>query len=420
VLDDKKAYKVDKNSPDTSFVRFGLWDHAYDASGNIANDIDESKNFIGADTRRFYFRVTDSSATGNFVTVKWKTLLRTKADDDAPASQEVHLIRDPTAPHVFVSRALMLVTDDTDADQPTDTGLAAPLPTGKKNRGESNHRIRRATISGYIKVDYTSASGATTSVELPVFKRTPDERKRLKVRVIRYKNSATDATDAYINAQFDRANKRWNQVGLLVEKGNVTDRNIPVGALDPAKSYPGSANNAEEVIVLNDLIPITPDNTLTVVFVSLSGANAYATIGQRTKVTLGDRYFIFINTTLDLENLTLAHELHHVLFNRFDTNTDRQYFAFNTNPPTAYGLPLPDVRIYRRIHNLHTSDPDNDPGNANIINWMRRRRTSRFPIGNGMGAATATTGNTLVTGFAEQPRARPRPPSRPQAPRKSP
>ena len=55
-------------------------------------------------------------------------------------------------------------------------------------------------------------------------------------------------------------------------------------------------------------------------------ANAYATTFERVPIpllgggplTLGDRYFIFINSALNLQDETLAHELHHVLFNRGD------------------------------------------------------------------------------------------------------
>jgi hypothetical protein len=64
-------------------------------------------------------------------------------------------------------------------------------------------------------------------------------------------------------------------------------------------------------------------------------------------------------------------------------------------PPIA----LPDRRIYRRVQNINSPDPNNDPANDNTINWFRRARTVRYPPAAGLGAATATTGNTLVRNF---------------------
>jgi hypothetical protein len=150
---------------------------------------------------------------------------------------------------------------------------------------------------------------------------------------------------------------------------------------------------------LNDVISITPDNTVTAVFVRLSGTNAYTTLNQRTAVALGGRYFMFIRTPLDLNDDTLAHELFHVLFNRGDVAVADRFFTFNTNPPTTLANPSPDVRTYRRIQDLHSPDPDNDPANSNIVNWARRRRTDRFPIAPGTSPATSSTGNNLTEAF---------------------
>jgi hypothetical protein len=397
IRDQDRDRTVDERDPVLTFVRFGIWDNAYDAAGNVRNAAAENQNFVGDDVRRFYFRVRDPAA-GASVTINWKTLKSDKSDDDAPASQALTLVETRAGSRVFVSRAVMLVTDDTDARQATDSGLAAPLPdVGSRTRGQSNHRLRRASIEGFVKAEYAPAGGGPKAeVERPVFNRDPDERRRVSVRVINYN---TSATAAYIGAQFARANQRWNQVGIQIDALATVDRPIPAAALDATGQYGGSANNANEAAALNDLIPITPDNTVTAVFVPLSGANAYATIGQRTTVTLADRFFIFINPNLNLENVTLAHELHHVLFNRFDSATARQFYTFNTSPPPA-GTALPDVRIRRRIHNQHSPDPDNDAANANVLNWARRTRTARFPVADALtSVATATTGNTLAQAF---------------------
>jgi hypothetical protein len=397
IIDKDKNQVVDENEPTTKFVRFGLWDQAYDGAGNVQNGAAEASNFIGSDFRRFYFRVHDPFAAGPSVNINWKTLKADGSDDDAPASLVLTLQETRAGSKFFVSKAVMLVTDTTDRDQPTDSGLAAPLPdVGVRNRGQSNHRLRKGAIDGSVKAEYTSARSGLVSVTVPVFNRSPDERRRVSVAVINYN---TSATAAYITGQFDHANTHWNRVGIQIDAQATVNRPIPAGALNGAGQYAGSLDNAAEQAALADLIPITADGTLTVVFLPLSGANAYATVGQRTSSALQNRFFIFVNNTLALTDETVAHELHHVLFNRFDIAVARQFYTFNTNPPSAFGVALPDVRIYGRVQNLNSADPDNDAANNNIINWAKRVRTARFPIGAGTSAATATTGNTFAQVF---------------------
>ena len=397
ILDDDKDHVVDEKSPTADFVRIGLWDQAYNASGDVKNTAAEADNFVGSDFRRFYFRVTDSSVAARFVTIQWKTIKNDKSDDDAPASLDLTLQATHFGSKVFVSKAVMLVTEDTDRAQATDSGLTAPLPdVGARNQGQSNHRLRRAGIEGFVRGEYKAAGFPLAAVELPVFKRSPDERRRVSVSVINYDGSATAA---YIADQFTHANQHWNRVGIQIDPGATVDRPSPPGVLNGAGFYTGSADNAPEQAALKDLIPIADDGTLTVVFVPLRGANAYSTIAQRNRSALGDRYFIFMNTTLALTDETLAHELHHVLFNRFDTAVARQFFTFNTTPPGSFGVALPDDRIYGRVQNLNSGDPDNDAANDNIINWARRKRSARFPIAAGTSAATVTTGNNFATQF---------------------
>lgn len=491
-------------APALAFCRFGLWDNAYDAAFNVVNAVAEAGNFVGADKRKFHFRVRGPGGLAS-VSVDWKTLNADRVtDDDAPApAVPGDLPLSITLPPIaagsasFISRGLMLVTDDTDRDFPTDSGLNAPFDTGLRNIGKSNHRTRRAKIDGFVHVQFQPAPGQSHRIVVPVFDRavrftttsatnvavgtqvitptatsgtaptgarwsikvgsrltidtganqeevvvtavtvttftanftrahngtvtpfaiagTTDERRRVAVQVIRYLNPANPAfpvaTPANIAGQFQHANDRWNQVACQIDPGGTVDRQIPVGALNPAGLYGGSANNAFEQAALSDLIPITPDNTATVVFVAKNGSNAYATTFQRNPIpqpvgpalTLGDRHFIFINAGIDPAGDTLAHELHHVLFNRGDNGVGQPFFTFNTNPSSSFGLPLPNVTVRRRVHNFHTADPDNDPNNDNVINWVRRVRTIRFPLvgtlGNLNPAADATTGNRLNQDF---------------------
>ena len=481
-------------APGLRFVRFGLWDQAYEAAAphNLKTAADEANHFIGRDARRFHFRLRDANQHGS-ANVDWNTLRSDRATvDDAhtspPNSAAITLMSTPPGSRVFVSRAVMLVVDETDVQQGTESGLAAPLDTGVRAVGSSNHRTRRASIDGFVRTEYRPQPGVLLRLLHSVFDRsapfsttaaasiaagtqlvtpaamsgttngvrwsirsgatlvvgggasqetvhvtlttattftatfanahagpvpiagTADERRRLHCQVVRYTNPADPgfpvATAANIAGQFQHANDRWNQVGLRVDPAATTDRPIPAAALDAAGLYGGSAAAADQPMeraVLADLIPITPDDSLTVVFVAKSGGNAYSVTFPRpaaTQALIANRHFVFINVGLSPNGDTLAHELHHVLFNRGDNGVERQYFTFNTNPSAGYGLPLPNVQVRRRLHNHHTADPNNDPNNDNVVNWMKRVRSARFPIAGDLNpAADATTGNRLTEDF---------------------
>lgn len=424
VLDDNDDHVVDGGAPVATALMFGLWDSAYHPSGHpsagdVRNGASEADNFVGDDHRRFYLRVNDPGATGTTVTARWRTVTAAGANDDAPASQAVTLTETSSGSKIFVSRALMLVSDDVDARQPTHSGFTTGADAGLRNRGQSNHRLRRAALDGSVVAEYTPAGGGSgVTVTLPVFQRSPDLRRRLNVRVVFYGLTGLQRLIAVATLflQFRNANNRWAQVGLRIDSGDIVDRPIPAGAQDSNGNYDGLGGNAAEHVALDDLIPLTPDNTVTLVYTRMpsvrddgqDAVNAYATLFHRTRTgthpPLDDRYFIFQHFAVPLENQTLPHELHHVLFNRGDTDVERRFFTFNTNPPDSFGVPLPDVRIYRRIQMLHSADPNSDPPNDNILNWVRRRRTQRFnQPGNRLpaplDAPDATTGNILVGSF---------------------
>jgi hypothetical protein len=399
IEDSNSNHQGDANDSATSFVRFGLWDNAYTAQAAtpadrstlaVRNGQPEADNFVGSDSRRFYIRVADAmrNADPNVAeqfTVEWYTQTVAHAADDRPADARITLVETGPNTGVFCSRGVMLVATDLDANYPTNTGLASQ--PGLAARGTSNHRTRRAAIDGYAAFDWSFPAVGTLTRTATVFNRNPDERRRLAVRVVNY-TTAAPATAAYIQAQFDHAQGLWTPAGVLLEPGPMLARPVPPGMLNAAGEYPvpplGAADTANEVAALADLIPITPDNSLTVVFVPMSGSNAYTTVFRRTRTALGNRFFIFVDENLNLNCEALGHELFHALYNRGDEATTQQFLTFNTEDPQRYAVPLPDVRVYRRFH-------------PSTIDWVRLQRSGgRFPIGAGTGAPTPTTGNTLV------------------------
>jgi hypothetical protein len=205
ILDSNNDFAVDKNEPVATFVRMGIWDHAFDPdNGNLFNTAPENKNFVGSDSvgkeaRRFYFRVTDQFArTQSEVTVKWRTELAAGGNDDAPASQDITLSK-TADPGVFVSRAVFLVAEDTDKSQATDSGLLAGNPDqGQRSSGQSNHRLRKVTVDdshtlldAKLVAEYRSVIGGKPSIAtVPLFNRAPEERLRIKVHLVNVKNVA--------------------------------------------------------------------------------------------------------------------------------------------------------------------------------------------------------------------------------------
>jgi hypothetical protein len=183
-----------------TFVRIGLWDHAFDTtSGSLHNAQAEAANFVGADSRHFFLRVRDAAASGE-VQVAWRTVFAsTGADDDARAQPDVTLTESSAASHVFLSRALMLVTSDVDRNQATHSGLSAGhADAGLRTNAQRNHRLRRTRIDATHQLDSATATlyGAAgpapqrARITAPAFRRTPEDRRRVRVHLVNVRRTA--------------------------------------------------------------------------------------------------------------------------------------------------------------------------------------------------------------------------------------
>jgi outer membrane protein OmpA-like peptidoglycan-associated protein len=177
-------------APALTFTRLGLWDNAFRAPGDpkglIFNEELEADNFTGADSRRFHIRITDATAkNAGHVQVDWKTLDQNNNDFDAPATKDITLVETPANSGVFISRGLMLVTDADDQNQPTHSGLSGALPDAglTVNKGARNHRIRLASMLGSIRIEYKPAPAVVLPLQLPVFQRNPETRRRVRLQI---------------------------------------------------------------------------------------------------------------------------------------------------------------------------------------------------------------------------------------------
>lgn len=310
VVDSDGDFRATTADAATSFVRLGIWDFAFrlaaDAFGAINtlyNEQDQARlaaspnpdNFIGRDSRRFYYRLTDAARNANAATaeeyaLEWYT---TEADgvtnQDFPATNRTVTLTE-TGPNtgVFVSQALMVVADTVDRDQVTNTGLTAH--PGNAAYNAANHRVREAkNPDGRVVAKYQSMDAATpaTLLKTPLFQRAPEERRVMTVRVFNFQdplNLGTPATPAAtVNTVTQLLKERYIPLGIRVEivHNPATDViSLPAGStvnLNNVGSFTGSfgtlAPSADQQALINlvrAVDPATPANanTLYLVFVS--------------------------------------------------------------------------------------------------------------------------------------------------------
>jgi hypothetical protein len=257
ILDNNNNQVVDASEPVATFVRMGIWDHGWDpANGTLRNNEPEAQNFIGLDSvgteaRRFYFRVRDEDATGQpQVQVRWRTEFGAGGNDDAPPSQIISLL--PTSdPQVFVSRAVFLVGDVIDRDQATNSGLpAANADAGSRNRGASNHRIRKVTVDATHVLDTNivgeyrpAASAVNVVVKLPLFNRGPDERRRIRVHLVNVRDAVGGTPvlgAARRQATSDIIRNIYATCGIFAEVDEIVI-DPPASCINWSTRYPASA-----------------------------------------------------------------------------------------------------------------------------------------------------------------------------------
>ena len=222
VQDSNSTHIIDMTDQPLSYVRFGLWDNAFDNS-NVNNPVvkngnDEASNFVGSDSRRFYIRIVDPSAIGDptivqKVTANWFTQIPGGSRDDdgnlqgQPAGIDtVTLTETAAGSGIFVSKALMLVSDDVDNAFATNTGLTGGVNAGI---GAPDHRLRRAALGDQMCFSYTPAiaGSETATVSVPIFNHStdptqPDIIKNLNVHIVNTAGGGTGALpidSTYIN-----------------------------------------------------------------------------------------------------------------------------------------------------------------------------------------------------------------------------
>jgi len=217
------------------FLSPGRWDYAFrllsDANGlakTLYNEQDDRNNFIGRDTQRFFVRINDPAANLDpnaaeeipSAQFSWYTVQKDgKTDVDHPANSTMVLSETGLNTGIFASPSLLLVTDQPDADQETNTGL--PAHPGKAGPGDTNHRTRRiSTIDDVAVFHYQSLlpSAPGHDLKVPLFPRgAMDFRRTVTLHLFNFKDSANaipETSQATIDNMLQALRERFAVMGI--------------------------------------------------------------------------------------------------------------------------------------------------------------------------------------------------------------
>ncbi|MDZ7290072.1 MAG: Ig-like domain-containing protein [candidate division KSB1 bacterium] len=165
----------------TDHVQVARWDNAYDQFMQV------SDNFIDFDPERFFVRVTDLSKNTapeavDKVTTKIGTLTANGDLDDNPT--EIELFETGNNTGIFDSKSQLLMSEDLPFVEVTDDGFPAyDGISGIVTDDAPNDRTHRATRDGSVKAEYELPDGGKCLSTVSVCQRSPDERRRLEIRV---------------------------------------------------------------------------------------------------------------------------------------------------------------------------------------------------------------------------------------------
>jgi hypothetical protein len=244
-------------NPASKSVRIGLFDGAYirdfrpglgpvDPHGNFGkpdqdirspilnemNELTETRNFVGSDTRRFIIRVRHESAEGvqtlpdgrRYVTARWFTRHPNGAVlDDNRGSAEITLVEQ--GPGDYRSMGLMMVTWPEDRDLATHCGIRNRYPAGNEKRayGETDHRLRQAGMFCETVVMYPiSPSPNVEQRHLVARAFVPADRRTLRLNVFVGRRSGTTPTPVatpadVFNLGLQRMKYIYESIGVCVQ-----------------------------------------------------------------------------------------------------------------------------------------------------------------------------------------------------------
>lgn len=185
------ARTIGTSEPAATSVDFGLWDHAYDPTGTVITSADVAQDFISGDSRRFYFRVRHAEAAGSkFVTMEWWALYADNKRLDSPSVPTLTLTE--IEPGVFVSSAVMLVSERSDVYQATHSQLTDPQVKPQfdpRYHEASDHRLRLGSMFGKVEARYPAGGDVKVRATVGIF---TGRRRQCSVQVFVIRNAFAD------------------------------------------------------------------------------------------------------------------------------------------------------------------------------------------------------------------------------------
>ncbi len=355
-------FSIDAGDNAKLFVRVGLWDNAFrrvadpfGVVGTLYNQQDDARiaatgnpeNFIGRDSRRFYFRIQNPSANSDPAVTEeiplgsfdWYTLKSDGTDDDRPRNNaSLSLIETGANTGVFLSPAVMCVVDTIDRNQPTNTGMAAHA--GLANYNQANHRSREVSSpDGSVECKYlpTGAGGQELKLKLPVFRRNPEFRRVMTVRAFNFADPLNTGIagipQALIDDHLSIIEDLYVPAGVRVETSYdpaTNSLNLPMGStinLNNIAGFTGSygtlapsLDQASLISLVRAIEPATPANVNTI-FVLFIGQFMGGDHGQSFPDgwlpggSMANNFVFVAGSHPTLDPTTAAHEVGHLLYN---------------------------------------------------------------------------------------------------------
>jgi hypothetical protein len=437
MLDTNGDFRASPGDIESLYVQLGLWDFAFrvnaDANGaanTLYDEQDDPNNFVGRDSHRFYYWLNDPAAnTDNgkieeipLANLQWYTRKPDKVtDEDHPANAGITLTETLPGSGVFVSKALMLVSDQVDTNEPTDTGL--PAHPGKSGPGVANHRTRRVDgIDDLMVAAYQSQlPGASPHLLLtPTFSRTNDmlsNRRTLSVHIFNFSDTnkgVAKTPQPTIDVMMKEFSRRFAPLGIRINiigndvidlpMGSPINLNMVAGfmsVLDGAVPCGTRVTASGDQLALIGLIrAVDPaskvnENVYYIAVVPNLAANRGESFPDGyEKPGVMEKNFTFLSGAAMQMDYVPAHEAAHMLVNETMTNAEANAMAPGWTPGGHFGGA--SAALQQRFNVMEpggTSAPPgpradnetrrfwNDPEPMpypHIIQQIKRARLSRF------------------------------------------
>lgn len=414
------------NGGKSTFVRMGIWDNAYGPNGELMNGQEESKNFVGADSRNFRVRVEDQKSDldptrAETITVELYVVdSKGKRRESNRPNSTITLFETGLDTGVFESKGLMLVARDMDAKVATHTGVDALIASW----GMQDHRLRLAGLNDTVVAKYKPQNMETIEKKATVFNRgANDERRQLDLNVVWFfawrdkgvkgvyeegvdkvlaadqRSTVPTQVGSFMIPRFKVAKELWAPAGLDV-RWNLKYTPIPLPQPKKGSKSPYTSNYtvapldlvAQEALI-NSVLKYSPKfepNSMTIMLTQITGKAGVwtAQTAQRPDRGQQNSQFVFLDRTSRTQS-TLAHELFHALYNKDDQRDPQspvpnQFFTFNTT-----GGVEADVLNYSRIH-------------PETIDWMRIKPKDIYAIGRAQLELNDGTGNFIVRPYTPE------------------